>query len=78
MGEEVVYKESDKPIWGMYYYGVTLDQTLSEEVVDKILRPALMQVGSDDVIPVRGPKKYINGEYKYTFNVIGNLEYFEG
>ena len=78
MGEEVVYKDNDTPIWGMNYYGVTLDQTLSEEAVDKALRPALMQVGSDDVIPVRGPKEYINGEYRYTFDVSGNLDYFEG
>ena len=78
MGEEVVYEENDTPIWGMNYYGITLDQTLSEEAVDKALRPALMQVGSDETIPVRGPKEYINGEYKYSFNVVGDLEYFEG
>ena len=78
MGEEVVYFTDNTPIWGMNYYGVTLDQTLSEEAVDKALRPALMQVGSDDVIPVRGPKEYINGDYKYTFHVTGDLDYFEG
>ena len=78
MGEEVVYLESDTPIWGMNYYGVTLDQSLSEEAVDKALRPALMQVGSDNIIPVRGPKEYIDGEYKYSFKVVGDLEYFEG
>ena len=78
MGEEVVYEGNDTPIWGMNYYGVTLDQTLSEEAVDKVLRPALMQVGSDETIPVRGPKEYVNGEYKYSFKVVGDLEYFEG
>lgn len=78
MGEEVVYEQGDTPIWGMNYYGVTLDETLSEEAVDKVLRSALMQVGNDDIIPVRGPKKFINGEYKYAFNVLGSLDYFEG
>ncbi len=78
MGEEVVYEQGDTPIWGMNYYGVTLDETLSEEAVDKALRPALMQVGNDDIIPVRGPKEFINGEYRYTFNVSGSLDYFEG
>ena len=78
MGEEVVYEDSDTPIWGMNYYGVTLDDNLNEEAIDKALRPALMLVGSDDTIPVRGPKKYTNGEYKYIFNVSGDLEYFEG
>lgn len=78
MGEEVVYQENDTPIWGMNYYGVTLDQELSEDAMDKALRPALMHVGSDDAIPVRGPKEFINGCYKYTFTYTGTLEKFEG
>lgn len=77
IGEEVVY-ENDNPIWAMNYYGRTLDMNLSEEAMDKALRPALMQVGSDDIIPVRGPKEYANGEYKYTFEVTGDLNSFEG
>ena len=79
IGEEVVYKNgSDKPIWGMNYYGVTLDKELSEEAMDKALRPALMKVGEDDVLPVRGPKNFVNGEYKYAFEVRGDLERFDG
>ncbi len=78
MGEEVVYTNDQTPIWGMNYYSVTLDNSLSEEAVDKALRPALMQVGEDDIIPVRGPKEYLNGEYKYTFDVSGDLDCFEG
>lgn len=79
MGEEVVYYGDDTPIWGMNYYGITIDELLSEEAMDKVLRPALMMVGEDtDVIPVRGPKNYQNGEYEYNFSVSGNLENFEG
>ena len=78
MGEEVVYEQDDTPIWGMNYYGITLDKSLSEEAMDKALRPALMQVGTDNTIPVRGPKQYIDGEYKYVFNVTGDLNCFEG
>ena len=78
MGEEVVYLDDTTPIWGMNYYGVTLDESLSEEAMDKALRPALMQVGNDDIIPVRGPKEYKNGEYKYVFKVLGDIDYFEG
>lgn len=78
MGEEVVYESDNTPIWGMNYYGVTLDSSLSEEAIDKALRPALMQVGNDDTIPVRGIKEYVNGDYKYIFNVTGSLDYFEG
>lgn len=79
MGEEVVYYGDDTPIWGMNYYGITIDELLSEEAMDKVLRPALMMVGEDmDVIPVRGPKNYQNGEYEYNFSASGNLESFEG
>lgn len=63
----------------MNYYGVTLDENLSEEAMDKALRPALMKVGEDTfVIPVRGPSKFQNGEYTYTFNCEGNIENFVG
>lgn len=78
IGEEVVYVD-DKTYWAMNYYGVTLDETLGEEAMDNALRPALMNVGVDkDVIPVRGPKEMINGEYKYSFEVIGDINYFSG
>lgn len=79
MGEEVVYFNEETPIWGMNYYGITLDESLSEEAMDKALRPALMMVGEDkDVIPVRGPRNFQNGEYKYNFSVSGDLDCFEG
>lgn len=79
MGEEVVYCDSNKPIWGMNYYGVTIDNTLGEEAMDMALRPALMKVGEEkNVIPVRGPSKYINNGYTYTFKVTGTIENFDG
>ena len=78
-GEEVVYlKGSDKPFWGMTYFGVTLDENLSEEAMDKALRPALMRVGEDDILPVRGPKNFVNDGYEYSFTVDGDLERFDG
>lgn len=79
MGEEVVYCDSNKPIWGMNYYGVTIDDTLGEEAMDMALRPALMKVGEDkEVIPVRGSSKFINNVYTYTFKVTGTIENFDG
>lgn len=79
IGEEVVYRGTDTPKWGMNYYGITLDENLSEEAMDKALRPALMKVGEDDsVLPVRGPSKYENGEYTYTFTSDGTIENFTG
>ncbi len=32
MGEEVVYSSDDIPIWGMNYYGITLNEILSEKL----------------------------------------------
>lgn len=79
MGEEVVYIESDKPLWGMNYYGVTFDDTHGEEAMDKALRPALMKVGEDKkVIPVRGVSRLENNGYIYTFEVTGDMERFDG
>ena len=79
MGEEVVYFDSSIPEWGMNYYGVTLDESLSEDAMDKALRPALMRVGEDEsVFPVKGPSKFENDGYIYTFKVSGTLNCFEG
>ncbi len=77
IGEEVVYVDN-RVYWAMNYYGITLDNSLSEEAMDKALRPALMMVGEDSIIPVRGPKEFNNGEYKYTFDVEGDLNNFNG
>lgn len=78
IGEEVVYVDN-KIYWAMNYYGVTLDENLGEEAMDNALRPALMQVGvSENIIPVRGPREYKNGDFKYTFEVSGDLTNFSG
>ena len=79
MGEEVVYLTDETPIWGMNYYGVTIDESISEDAMDKVLRPALMMVGEDNkVIPVRGPSYFKNEDYEYKFSVSGDLDNFEG
>jgi len=79
IGEEVVYIDADKPEWGMNYYGAALDESLTEEVVDGILRPALMQVGIDkEVLPLRGPRHFEHDGYVYTFTVDGNISRFTG
>ena len=79
IGEEVVYCDDNKPVWGMNYYGVTLDDTLGEEAMDKTLRPALMKVGEDEnIIPVRGIAKFENNGYTYTFKTTGTIEKFDG
>lgn len=78
MGEEIVYCD-DIPIWGMNYYGVTFDDSLGEEAMDKALRPALMKVGEEEnTIPVRGLSKFENNGYIYTFKTNGMIENFNG
>lgn len=59
----------------LWYY---TRESLSEEMVDKALRPALMRVGENNILPLRGPEVYINGDYKYTFKANGTMEAFEG
>lgn len=78
IGEEVVYIDN-KPYWAMNYYGFTLKEELSEETMDNALRPALMQVGVDEsVLQLRGPGKFENNGYTYTFEQEGNIENFIG
>ena len=79
IGEEVVYCDDNKPVWGMNYYGVTLDESLGEETMDNVLRPDLMKVGEDkNIIPVRGIAKFENNGYTYTFKTTGTIEKFDG
>jgi len=76
IGEEIIYKKN-KPVWGMNYYGFTLSNEIDEELFDAILRPALM-AGSGDNIPVRGPKEFTRGEWRYAFHAYGELGNFTG
>lgn len=75
----MVYCNSDKPIWGMNYYGVTFDDTLGEEAMDNALRPALIKVEEDkSVIPARGVSKFENNGYVCTFKTTEAIENFDG
>ena len=63
----------------MNYNGYSVVENLSEEAMDNALRPALMQDDTDNsVFPLRGPSKFVNGEYKYTFVESGTMENFTG
>lgn len=76
IGEEIVYK-NEKPVWGANYFGFTLDEKVSEKDIYDFLRKALIQE-YNDIIPVRGPAKFSDGEWTYKFVVIGGLENFVG
>ena len=75
IGEEVVYWKG-KPVWGMNYYGTTVDETLAESFVDSILRPALMETPWSD-LPVRGPKHFEREGFEYVMQIReGNMTSF--
>src|SRR3989344_8152746 len=76
IGEEVVYKDGE-PVWAMNYYGFILKPEASTKEVYNILRPALMQE-YNDILPVRGPKEYKEGESIYRNSVEGGLKRFSG
>ena len=79
IGEEVVYLDSEEPFWGMNYYGYSLNDDEYEKAIANALRPALMQVGIDKkVLPLRGPSKFVNGDYIYTFECNGTMDNFVG
>ncbi|MFQ6773019.1 MAG: DUF5680 domain-containing protein [Clostridia bacterium] len=78
IGEEIVYINK-KPVWAMNYRGICKMPNLSEEVLDRVIRPALAQVGEDKrVLPLSGPSEYVSGEYRYTFESIGDMTDFKG
>ena len=64
MGEEVVYINDQTPVWGMNYYGIMLEESLTNEVFNQVLLPDLMLVVSDDMLPVRGPREWRIGDYR--------------
>ena len=76
IGEEIVY-QNEEPMWGANYFGFVLDERVNEKDVYNFLRKALMQE-YNDVIPVRGPAKFSDGEWTYQFTANGGLENFAG
>lgn len=76
IGEEIVYKDK-KPVWGANYFGFIFEDEINEKDAYDFLRKALMQEYSD-IIPVRGPKEYSEGDWLYRFSTSGGLENFVG
>lgn len=76
IGEEIVYKNNE-PVWGMNYYGYILSESTNEKELYGFLRQALIQEYSD-IIPVRGPSSYQQGDWEYTNTSDGSLDRFTG
>lgn len=70
-GTEALWKDNI-PIWSMNYVGRVIGNNFSGD----FLKEALKRVPFDK--PFRGPKEYIEGDYKYISNVIGVISWFNG
>ncbi len=73
-GREVLFLKN-KPIWMMVYYGF-----VHKNVEVKEIYPFLVESLSNATIemPYRGPKLYEKGNFKYTNNLIGDVDNFSG
>jgi len=76
IGEEIVYHK-EKPLWGMNYFGVTLNENITNDELGSFLEKSIMQEYKD-IIPVRGPKEFTDGKWEYKFIVNGGLDRFSG
>jgi len=75
--EEVSFQGN--PIWCMTYQGQhnsKYDNTFFKEQTFPFLKKALMNV--DEKMPFRGPKEFSEGDFKYTFEMDGDYDYFKG
>ena len=70
-GEEALW-EKDAPFWAMNYIGRVLADGFSGD----FLKEALLHVPEES--PFRGPAQYVDGEYKYTCTVEGDVHWFCG
>lgn len=76
IGEEIVYKK-EAPVWGANYYGFILDSHYTPKQIYNFLKKALVQE-YDDLIPVRGPKMFKDGNWTYQNSVDAKLDNFSG
>ena len=74
-GREVVFFKGE-PIYMMVYYGLVSEEITDFRGVYRILQKALSLIPEDK--PYRGPKKYIEGDYSYLNNFIGEIDNFSG
>lgn len=74
-GREIIFFR-DKPCWIMVYYGQILSRTENTHSLYSFLQKALLLNPKE--IPVRGPKKYTEDEFKYVNEWQGNIEKFHG
>ena len=70
-GEEALWI-ADTPVWSMNYIGRVTGDNFSGD----FLKEALLRVPEDK--PFRGPEEYIEGDYRYTCDIQGDANWFQG
>ncbi|MBI5960837.1 MAG: hypothetical protein HY866_19015 [Chloroflexi bacterium] len=71
-GQEVIYLD-DTPLWTMCYNGGMIDPAAS---LGGFLKEAMRHVSADR--PYRGPAQYVSGDYRYTDESHGSLDWYWG
>lgn len=66
----------DKVVWSMVYYGLVDNKVDGFKEVYGFLMKSLLKMPSD--YPFRGPREFIEGEWKYTNKWEGEIEQFNG
>jgi len=77
-GREVVLLKG-KAVWAMSYQGKH-NEDYPEEFFQKEVFPFLKRAltNMDESMPFRGPKEFVEGEFRYTFTLKGDYSYFTG
>ena len=70
-GEEALWI-SGEPVWSMNYAG----RVIGEEFSGDFLKEALLLVPED--MPFRGPREYSSGAYRYSCEINGDFDWFQG
>jgi hypothetical protein len=74
-GREVVFFKGE-PIYMMVYYGLVDKDVTDFRGVYGVLQKALSLIPENS--PYRGPKEYIEGDYEYINNFVGEIDNFSG
>ncbi len=74
-GKEVVLFK-DCVIWSMVYFGGIKEDIKDEKIIYKFLKFCLKKVPIE--FPIRGPKEFSKGDFKYVNRWNGNFYYFYG
>ena len=77
-GREVVFHNGE-PVWCMAYQGQhngDYDDDFFQNEAFSFLKKALRNM--NDSMPFRGPTEFEDGDFKYTFQLDGDYNYFKG